>query len=185
MTWLTENPWPPIFILGIAAGVMVAVWTTQKRGAWLVAAMTAVVAAAAVYLVEKAIVTEGERVEQHVRDLVEAFVRGDRDRVVSFFSARAPELRTLALRGMDLVEFPSGIDVKDVSVRVTNENTRAVSLFRANGVVAVKGLGAQQPMPSRWQVTWQNEGNDWKIVEVVRLHPYKDESMPVLDQRPQ
>jgi ketosteroid isomerase-like protein len=185
MTWLTENPWPPIFILGIAACVMVAVWTSQKRGAWLVGALTAVIAAAAVFFVEKAVITEGERVEQHVRDLVEAFVRGDRDRVVSFFSARAPELNALAVRGLDLVEFPSGIDVKDMSVRVSNENTRAISLFRANGVVSVKGLGAQQQMASRWQVTWQKEGNDWKIVEVVRLHPYKDESMQILEQRPQ
>jgi hypothetical protein len=68
---------------------------------------------------------------------------------------------------------------------MSNENSRAVSLFRANGVVAVKGLGAQQQMASRWQVTWQKEGNDWKIVEVVRLHPYKDESMQILEQRPQ
>jgi hypothetical protein len=185
MTWLTENPWPPIFILAIAACVMVAVWTSQKRGAWLIGAVTAVIAALAVFFVEKAIITEGERVEQHVRELVEAFVRGDRERVVSFFSAKAPELRSLALRGLDLVEFPSGIDVKDTSVRMSNENTRAISLFRANGVVAVKGLGAQQQMASRWQVTWQKEGNDWKIVEVVRLHPYKDESMQILEQRPQ
>src|SRR5262249_15663689 len=185
MTWLTENPWPPIFILAVAACVMAAVWTSQKRGAWLVGALTAVIAAAAIFFVERAIITEGERVEQHVRDLVEAFVRGDRDRVVSCFSVRAPELRALALRGLDLVEFPSGIDVKDMSVRTSNENTRAVSMFRANGGVAVKGLGARQERASRWQVTWQKEGNDWKIVDVVRLHPYKDESMQILEQRPQ
>jgi len=185
MTWLTENPWPPIFILGLAACFMVAVWTSQKHVAWLMGALTAVIAAAAIFFVEKTIVTEGERVEQHVRDLVEAFVRGDRDRVVSFFSAKAPDLRSLALRGLDLVEFPNGIDVKDVSVKLSNENSRAVSLFRANGVVSVKGLGAQQQMASRWQVTWQKEGNDWQIVEVVRLHPYKDESMQILEQRPQ
>src|SRR5262245_44445066 len=185
MTWLTENHWPLIFILGLAACFMMAVWTSQKHAGWLLGALTAVIAAVAVFFVEKAIITEGERVERQVRDLVEAFVRGDRDRVVSFFSAKAPELRSLALRGLDLVEFPSGIDVKDMSVRVTNENTRAVSLFRANGVVSVKGLGARQQMASRWQVTWQKEGNDWKIVEVVRLHPYKDESMQILEQRPQ
>jgi len=185
MTWLTENPWPPIFILAIAACVMVAVWTSQKRGAWLVGALTAVIAAVAVFFVENSIITEGERVEQQVRDLVQAFVRSDRDKVVSFFSAKAPELRALALRGLDLVEFPSGIDVKDVTVKMSNENTRAVSLFRANGVVSVKGMGARQHMASRWQVTWQKEGNDWRIVEVVRLDPYKDESMPILDQRGQ
>src|SRR5262245_58945015 len=185
MTWFTENPWPPVFILGIAASVMVVVWTSQKRGDWLIGAVTAVIGAVAVFCVENAIITEGERVEQHIRDLVEAFVHGDRERVTSFFSVKAPDLRSLALRGLDLVEFPSGIDVKDMSFRMSNENSRAISLFRANGVVAVKGLGAQQQMASRWQVTWQKKGNDWKIVEVVRLHPYKDESMQILEQRPQ
>jgi hypothetical protein len=185
MTWFTENPWPPIFILGIAASIMLVVWTSQKRALWLAGALTAVIAAIAVFVVERSIVTEGERVEKKVLELVAAFVRADREAVLSHFSVQAPELREMALRGMELVEFPSGIDVRDMRVRMTNENSRAVARFRANGVVSVRALSARQSMASLWDVTWQKEGGEWKIIEVVRLHPIKEEKMPILDQRPQ
>src|SRR5262245_25426772 len=97
MTWFTENPWPPIVILGVAAGVLVAVWSSQKRGIWLMGALAAVLAAVAVFFVERSIVTEGERVEKNIFDLAAAFVREDRDAVPGYFSVRAPELRATAL----------------------------------------------------------------------------------------
>ena len=182
MTWFTETPWPPIFILGIVAAVLLAVWTSQKQGVWLIGAVVACLAAPVVYLIEKAIVTEGERVEQNVLDLTAAFQRKDRERVLSFFSAQAPDLRDMAVYALNLVDLPKGIDVKDLSVRLSNENSRAISHFRANGTVAVPGVG-ERHSPSRWEVTWQKEGTEWKIIEVVRLHPYKDETMKVFDPR--
>jgi hypothetical protein len=182
MTWFTETPWPPIFILGIVACILLAVWSSQKRGIWLIGALIALIAAAAVFFVERAVVTEAERVEKNVFDLTSAFQRKDRDRTLSFFSAQAPDLRDMATYALNLVELPDGIDVKDVSVRLTNENTRAVSLFRANGTVTVHGIGSQHSA-SRWEVTWQKEGSDWKIIEVVRLHPYKDEKLQIFDRR--
>ena len=185
MTWFTENPWPPIFILGLAACVMLAVWSAQKRGLWLMGSLTAIAAAVAVFVVEKMIVTDAERVEKKVVELVNAFVRDDRPTVLSSFSVQAPELRELAQQGMQLVQFPNGIDVKDMHVRLTNENSRAIAHFRANGVVVVRALNTQHSMATRWEVTWQKEAGDWKIVEVVRLHPLKEERMPILDQRGQ
>jgi ketosteroid isomerase-like protein len=182
MTWFTETPWPLIVILGIAACACLAVWTSQKRGIWLIAVAILAADAVAVFVIEKSVVTEAERVEQQVFDLTGAFQRKDRDRVLSFFSLQAPELRKMANDALDLVDFPNGIDVKDVSVRMSNENTRAVSHFRANGTVSVKGFA--QYSASRWEVTWQKEGNDWKIVEVIRLDPVKDEKMQILERRP-
>jgi hypothetical protein len=181
MTWFTETPWPLIVILGFAACLCLALWTSQKREVWLVAVLVLVAAAVAVFFVEKSIVTEAERVEQDVYDLTGAFQRKDRERLLSFFSLQAPDLRTKALEALNLVDLPDGIDIKDVSVRMSNENTRAVSHFRANGTVSVKGLGSQHS-PSRWEVTWQKEGNDWKIIEVIRLHPVKDEKMQIFER---
>src|SRR5262245_41333091 len=187
MSWFTENPWPLIVLLGIAAGIMTAVWSSQKRALWLLGALAAVLAAVALFFVERSIVTEGERVEKAIIELVAAFVREDKDVVLSYFSVQAPELRDTALRGMELVDFPHGIDVKDVSVRLSNENSRAVSRFRANGLAAasIAGMSAQQQFATRWEVTWQKEGNDWKIIEVERLHTLKEERIPILDHRPQ
>jgi hypothetical protein len=182
MTWFTETPWPPIFILGIAAALLLAIWSSQKQGSWLIGAVILCMAAVAVFFVERAIFTEAERVEQNILDLTAAFQRKDRERTLSFFSMQAPDLRDMAVYALNLVDFPKGIDIKDVSVRLTNENTRAIAHFRANGTVSVRGF-ATQHAASRWQVTWQKEGNDWKIIDVVRLDPIKDEKMPILEHR--
>ena len=182
MTWFTENPWPPIFILAIAAVACVAMWASQKRGFWLVAGLLAVVAAVTVFLFERSVVTEAERVEQSVHALAAAFQRKDHDTTLSFFSLQAPELRTQAEQALSWVDMPNGIDIKDTQVRTSNENTRAISHFRANGEVSFRGLGTSHAA-SRWEVTWQKEGAQWKIIEVQRLNPYKDEKMDFFDQR--
>src|SRR3974390_385949 len=103
MTWFTENPWPPIFILGIAACAMLAVWSAQKRGIWLMGTLTALIAAVAVFVVERAIVTEGERVEKKVLELTAAFQSRDKDRLLSFFSVQAPEWRLMAQTALERV----------------------------------------------------------------------------------
>ena len=183
MTWLTENPWPPIFLLFIVAGVLAAAWTSQKRGIWLLGALTALLAAAALYFIEKSIVTEAERVEMKVRAVASAFERKDKEATLAFFSVQSPEVREMVLQALEWVELPDGVDIKDMSVRMSNENTRAVARFRANGTVSFKKL-ASQHAASRWEVTWQKEAGDWKIIAVDRLDPIKDEKRPTFDPRP-
>ncbi len=182
MTWFTETPWPPIIILAIAAGACLAAWASQKRGLWLVTGLLAVVAIFAVYIFERSIVTEAERVEMSIRSLAAAFQRKDRDATLSFFSLQAPELRTQAEQGLSMVSFPNGIDIKDTRVTTSNEDTRAVAYFRANGTANISGMTSLH-VATRWQVTWQKEGKDWKIIAVQRLNPYKDEKMDTFDQR--
>ncbi|MGE5195243.1 MAG: hypothetical protein ACM3U2_22340, partial [Deltaproteobacteria bacterium] len=143
MTWFTENPWPPIFLLAIAACVMLGVWTSQKRGIWLLGAVTAIVVAVAVFLIENAIVTESERVEKKVHAVTEAFQRKDKDGTLAFFSVHSPELRGTVVQALEWVDLPNGVDIKDMTVRLSNENTRAVTRFRANGTVSFKKLATQ------------------------------------------
>jgi hypothetical protein len=182
MTWFTETPWPPIFILGLIAAGCLAAWSAQKRGLWFSAALVALIAAVGVYLVEKSIVTEAEVVEGEVYNFVHAFERKDHDAVVSFFSVRAPDWRAQAEQGLTLVDLPSGLDIKDLRVRTSNENTRALSHFRANGTVAVRGIGLNH-VATRWEFSWQKEQGRWKIVDVQRLNPYKEEKMDPFDPR--
>jgi len=183
MSWFTENPWPPIILLIIAAAGMLAVWSSQKRAIWLAGAATAIAAAGAVFLVARAIVTEAERVEKKVHEVAEAFERKDKDGTLAFFSVQRPELRALVDQALEWVDLPNGVDIKDMSVRLSNENTRAITRFRANGTVSYKKLGSHHA-PSRWEVTWQKEAGDWKIIAVDRLDPIKDEKRQIFDPRP-
>jgi ketosteroid isomerase-like protein len=159
------------------------VWSSQKRGLWLSAALVALIAAIGVYLAEKSIVTEAERVEGEVQGLVSAFERKDHDALAAFFSVRAPDLRAQAEQALTWVDIPNGLDIKDMRVRTSNEDTRAISHFRANGTVSFRGM-ATTHVASRWEFTWQKEQGRWKVIDVQRLNPYKEEKMELFDPRP-
>jgi hypothetical protein len=182
MSWFTENPWPLIIILGMVAAASLAAWSSQKRSLWLIASGVAVIAAIGVYVIAHSVETEGERVAKEIHALADAFTKKDHDRTLAFFSPKAADLRLKCEGALLLVEFPNGIDIKDVSVVVTNQKSRAVSVFRANGTVSVTALGTSHAA-SRWEVTWQKEAGQWKIVEVQRLHPYKEEKMDFFEPR--
>jgi hypothetical protein len=188
--WFTENPWPPVVILIVAAAVFVGLWMSQRRAFWLLAALTAVVGTFAVYFIERRIVTESEQIEQNVFDMTSAFRQRDEAKTLSYFSKQAPELHDLIRAGMKLVEVHDDLSVKDMSVRLLGGNTQAISHFRANATVTLTSgssiLGSlTHHGVSRWELRWQKEGDDWKVVEVVRLNPTKEERMPPLELRQQ
>lgn len=188
--WFTENPWPPIVILAVAAAAFIALWMSQRRGLWLLLALTAVTGGIAVYFVEQRIVTEPEKIEQHILDLTSAFRRKEEAKTLAYFSKQAPELHDLVREGMKLVEVHDDLSVKDMSVRMLTGNTQAIAHFRANATISLnRGPpvigGLTQYGVSRWELRWQKEGSDWKIVELVRLNPLKEEKMPPLELRQQ
>ena len=181
--WFLETPWPPLVLLGAAACVCVALWYSRRRAAWLAAAFGLALAGVAVWFVERAVVTEAERVERSVYDLAAAFKRDDREAVLSFFSLQADDLRQLAERTLDEVDVSDDLDVKDLDVRLFAAGSRAESHFRANGSFVWRSMPLG-PYPSRWLVTWQNEGGGWKIIEVQRLNPINARPMEIFEQRP-
>lgn len=181
--WFTENPWPPIFILGAAACVFVGIWWTQRRGAWLIGALACLVGSIVIYSVEKSIVTERERLEQHIVELTTAFRKGDQDKTLAFFSPQAPLLKTLVLGAIKMVEVDDDLAIKDVAVTVYNEASQADTHFRANGTISVLSGNYRGHTPSRWLLRWQKEAGEWKIVEVHRLDTLKDEELPIFEPR--
>lgn len=184
MTWITENPWPLVVICAVFAGIMLAAWSAQKRGMWAIGSLAVILLGVAAVFVERSIVTESERVEQSVLDLTRAFQKQDHDRTLSFISLQAPEIRQLAETALASVTVRDDLSVKDLHVRMTNEDTRAVSRFRANGTISYQGMNLG-PQPSLLEITWQKERNEWKVIGVRRLNPIKeDEDMGIFEMRP-
>lgn len=176
--WFTENPWPPIFILGMAACGMFVAWFSQKRVFWLAGCVAALIGCGAIYAVEESIVTDGEKLEARVHKLAADFQKKDREAFLAAFSKQAEKWRAMAIKALDDVDIEKDLDIKDMSVELFNEKSQALTRFRANGTVTFqKGMSAYHP--SRWELRWQKEANDWKIVDVVRLHPLKDEQKEI------
>lgn len=183
--WFTETPWPPIFILLVVCCFLVAAWQGSKRAIYLVWVVALLAACAGIYFIEEVTVTESERVERNVHDLVHAFQRKDKQATINFFSQQVPEYRAILEKAMDIVDIKGDVDVKDVNVLVVSENTQAISHFRANATISIRGLLQDSHQPSRWELTWQKEAGEWKIVGVQRLNPVTGEKMGILQQSAQ
>lgn len=183
--WFTETPWPPIIILLVVCCFLVAAWQGSRRGAYLGAVVVLLGACVGFIYLEEWIVTDSERVERHVHDLVHAFQRRDEKGTLDFFSQQAPEYRTMVSKAMELVAIRDDVDVKDVNILILAEGTQAISHFRANATIAIRGLMQDSYQPSRWELTWQKEAGEWKIVGVQRLNPVTGEKMGVLQQSAQ
>ena len=89
MSYLSEDPWPLVILLGaLAAGFLVALRVTQD-GKYLVRAGVAVGLALLVLAIEQFWVTDAERIEAVVTDLSGALLASDADRILLHF---APEV---------------------------------------------------------------------------------------------
>ncbi|WZO98423.1 hypothetical protein EP7_000002 [Isosphaeraceae bacterium EP7] len=90
MTYLSEDPWPLVGLLGlIAAGFLIALRVTQQ-GEYLIRALVAAGLALLFLAVEWAWVTDNERIEAVVYDLASAVEAGDLSRVTSHLT---PDVR--------------------------------------------------------------------------------------------
>lgn len=170
--WFTETPWPPVAICVIVA-VLLYVLLFHRNPKGTLAAIAALAAAAvAIVIIERQIVTDRERVEQSVRDIVSNFAAGDADATNELISAQAQALRMLVAANIRLVTVHD-YRISDYQTRLTNENSRAVTRFRVNATI---GFLSQPPAryPSRWELLWQKEGGEWRALAVRRLDVLQD-----------
>ena len=177
--WFTENAWPPMLIAGLAALVCLALWNSNRRGLHLVAALVCLLLCAGFYFLERAIVTEGERLQQLVVSLCDDF-RNKRPATVNYFSDAAPENKMLVLGAMAIVTIHDDLRLTDFSTNLTNQNSRGTVYFRANATLSVVGAGDVGHQPARFALTFRREQGEWKIIEIERLHPLTGEKMPML-----
>lgn len=180
--WLTETPWPPILITLVAAVLLFAAWFSTRRGMFLVGAGLLVILCGAIYIVEQRIITEAERVEQLVLDLTSAFQQKREEQVLEMFSPTASELRATVKTAMNLVTVHEDLRITDLSVQMKAQDSRAISHFRANATISIGSHGGLGHHPSRWEITWQREADQWRIIRVERLNPVSGEPVFLFDQ---
>lgn len=132
------------------------------------------------YVAERRIVSDRERIEASLFEMADAFVVRDEHAVLDRISPRQDELKALVSWAFATVTAVSDLNLTDVSVQLLMEGSRATTHFRANGRFDVAGFGDVGRKPTRWELTWQREGSDWKIIRIRRLNPITGEEM---DQR--
>jgi len=178
--WFTENAWPPMLIAGLVALIFIGMWNGNRRGIYLVIAGVCLAMIGVFYVMERAIITQGELLQQDVVQVCEQFRKRD-PAIVNHFSEKAGSFRLLVIAAMAVVEVRSEIRTTDFQTTFTNENSRANVHFRANGEFAAMGFSGAHPF--RCILTYQKEGSDWKIVEVQRLDPINGKKMEIMEPR--
>lgn len=178
--WFTESPWPPIVILGSLGFIFGFVWGSTQRPRYLAAAVACIVACAVIWIVERQVVTEAERIEQNIYGLAKAFQQNDREAFLAYISTQAAPLRGLAASAIDQADIADDYRITDVDVRTMADDTMGESWFRANVTASVPSRHvANFRFPTRWRLLWRKEGGDWKIIEVHRYRVVADREMPI------
>ena len=174
--WFTEDAWSPIIACVVLGVLFFVAYSVTQRSKILLPVPLLLVACIAIYFIEQAIVTETERVEQSLLELIDTFALESRQTVknqtplcLRFFSLRNDRDR----KRVGAASFLVRVDdqrVTDVQIKLTNESTRAITHFRANGDVSLGTGGGGGHYSSRWELTWQKEADEWKVTGMRMLN---------------
>ena len=172
--WFTENAWQPILLFGILAMLSALTWFRQRRSLFLTCSAVCLVAIGATWFVERAIVTDRERVTDAVVGITHAFQQQDLERTTSYVSARNDDLKAL-INVFIYQVIIKDMRLTDIQVELTSGNTRAVCRFRVNANFQMGDIATREP--TRWETRWQLEANEWKMIDVIRLNPLTGDVM--------
>ena len=177
--WFTEDPWPPVMVLGVVAVVFGIAWHATRRGMYFLAAAGSVLLMLVVLIAEEMIVTDAEQVEARVLALTDDVVKGDIEKVLSYISDDAGGLKSDVESRLEHVKIDEGLRITDLAVTMQPGGLQAKSHFRANGAGSYKSLSHN--FATRWNLTWQKEAGTWKLIKIEQLEPINGD---VLDTWP-
>jgi hypothetical protein len=165
--------WPLFFLFLILGAALLGHWLLQRGQRQLIAALAFLFAAALIVVGDHFIITETKRVRANVYDLAKAVQAGSVEQSLGFISESDKPDRELVSQVAGMVEIQGPIHISDLTINMSSAESRAVSTFRATADVRYQNQTNRYP--TRWELTWQREGNDWKIVRVRRLQLIGDQ----------
>ncbi|MDB5386196.1 MAG: hypothetical protein JWM11_1842 [Planctomycetaceae bacterium] len=164
-----ENPWPAVIVLLCVAIGFGLSWNSSRKKSSLAIALISLGLGIGCYAWSQLVDTPSKQVIKNLHDLVQAFENQNAPKVMSYFSKQAnipASMETL----IGQVKVKDHLRITDVSVTLKQQNSLAILHFRANGGFTYGSMGAVEHFPTRWELEWQREANEWKIVEIRRLH---------------
>lgn len=179
--WFTENAWPPMIIAAGMALVFLVMWNGNRRGLHFILALVFAALCVGFYFLERAIVTDGERLQQHVVQLCEDF-RTKKPGISNYVSDTRPDIKLMFETAKALVTVHSDLRLSDFQTTMTNGGEEGEVHFRANATIEITGAGNVGYQPARLILTFKREGKDWKIIQIKRLNPLNSKEMPILEQ---
>lgn len=167
--WFTETAIPPIVICTLIAAILFIQWYQRRQSKYLVGTVITLIMLVVFYMLEISIVTPRERVEADLYGLANAFQNQDSEKTLNYISPRAKALQSLVLLALKTVTIDGELHLTDVQTELRADDSIAKTHFRANGTATFRGISGRSP--TRWELTWQKTGGEWKVTEAQRLNP--------------
>lgn len=159
-------------VLTTVAAICLIQGSAKRKPAPVILGVVLILLAAGCYVLDLSVVTPREVIMQNVQNLAAAVEEQNVQKTLSYISQQAPE------RGIIGTLLPrvtvENLHITDLSVSFKSDNSVGISHFRANGLISANVGGvsiAKQHEPTRWELEWQQEGGEWKIVKIRRLNP--------------
>jgi len=180
--YVAENPWPLAGAFGLVAlGFLIAMKVTAD-GKYLVRALIVLGLAAGVLIVEQLLVTDAERIESTVKNLIHALSRSDADGVTQALDDHV----TFSIRNdtlgneLDLEQFREklkdltfdGIYVSRLSTSSMQQSGRGSAEFKASaaGTYQMNGVGYNFAGNSEWSLGFRRlPSGEWKINRITAM----------------
>ncbi|WP_299468876.1 hypothetical protein [uncultured Gimesia sp.] len=176
--WITETAIPPMLICSVLAVILIVQWHSKRQTKYLAGSIVMFVLVIGFYFLELSIVTTRERVEADLNGLVTAFQKKEVDTTLNYISPRALPLRQLVQAALTLVTIDGELRITDVQTELRSEDSVATTHFRGNGAATYGGVSGRAA--TRWELTWQQMGGEWKVTKVRRLNPITGEELPLM-----
>ena len=148
---------------------------SAKGGLALLAVGGLLVAAA--FVVDRQVVTDRERIDASLAEVVAAFAADDAAPIQNAISETAPLWRLAATAAVAAVDLDP--DYRLTDVQTTVDGRTASQHFRLNGRIVAGNFDAGR-QPTRWRLDWVQEGSGtavWRIADVHQLDPLTGEEI--------
>jgi hypothetical protein len=173
MTWFVESPWPSL-MLGVVLEVILAIALVRtSRGAIVGLMIVVLVLTVGMVILERAIVTETEEVEDSLDRVAAALVANDAPAVLACFSPQCPrlaELRSILSRVTVRVAKIGG----DLEVQPNHLTQPPSAICYFTGHVEAKDGRGEVPyehMVRKFKVTLRKEGGRGLIADYSDAEP--------------
>jgi hypothetical protein len=170
---MASATWPLFFLCLILSAVLFGQWVLQRGRRQLMASTVFLLVAVAIFVADHFIITETKRVQAGIYGLAKAVQAGNVEQCLEFFSPNDKVDRQLVSTAVGMVEIEGSIHITDLSINMSSAESRAVTTFRATATA--KYQGQSDRIPTRWELTWQREGIDWKVIRIRRLQLVGDQ----------
>lgn len=174
MTWLTEHPTTAYILIALLGGFSLLIFVASRRVAHLGGLLVAVLLAAGVYLIDRAVVTDREQVEMNTYALAKAAQDGDHAALGRLFSDRfqmdGHGKDSLLARARTYLT-PGGLRtiwVSDVQAKRTDQPQVIVCGCNAGASGYFERLGTlDPPYLGTLDLVFEKEGDQWRIVKLT------------------